>query len=110
MTINCFYIHSPTYRSVLFELEDVSCLYLLLEFSQCSICCKGWKPKLIISVGTESVVRIKGELGAKTYLIFSKAVLLLCILFVIYVSSISLLYYLVCSVQPCDHLLNTVLV
>ena len=34
----------------------------------------------------------------------SKAVLLL----VIYVSCLSLLYYLVCSLQPCDHLLGNV--
>ena len=37
----------------------------------------------------------------------SKAVLLLWILFVIYVSRLSLLYRLVCSLQPCDHLLTS---
>ena len=36
----------------------------------------------------------------------SKAVLLLWTLFVIYVSCLSLLYCLVCSLQPCGHLLG----
>ena len=59
-------------------------------------------------------IRTKGEVGTVKYIshlqwIFadhSKAVLLLWILFAIYVSCLFLLCCLVCSMQPCDHLLG----
>ena len=54
-------------------------------------------------------IRIKGEVVTVKHvqaLQSSKAVLCLWIICVIYVSRLSLLYCLVCSLQPCDHLLG----
>ena len=61
-------------------------------------------------------IRTKGEVGTiihckpysrkKDFTDHSKAVLLLWILLVIYVSCVSLLCCFVCSLQPCNHLLG----
>ena len=53
-------------------------------------------------VGTINMLKPSSNFPTKR----SKVVLLLWILFVIYVSCLSLSYCLVCSLQPCGHLLG----